>query len=131
VTIRITVAHNSARLAATLAALDGGTSNAQIQFWSGAKPAAVTGTPAGALLASVTLTNPSGSVASNVLTITQDSPGVVLVDGTAAYSRWVDGDGTVVMDTDVSDLAGAAEVKITSLTLTAGSSVSIDSAVLR
>jgi len=128
VTVRITQAHNEARLAATRDQLDTGAANAKIEIRTGSKPANVSDAATGTLLAAIELTKPCGSIASAVLSLATTSDALIVADGTAGYARWIDGDGAVVMDTDVSLVTGTAEVRLSTLTLTASALVSLLSA---
>ncbi len=129
-TVRVTQGHNEARLAATRDQLDTGAGGAHIQIRSGSKPTNVGDAATGTLLAAFELTKPCGTIASNVLTLTVVSDAIILASGTPGYARWVDGDGNVVMDTDVSLPSGSAEVRLSSMTFTADSLVTLLSAQL-
>lgn len=129
-TIRITVAHNEARLAATLAQLDAGTGNAAVRVYGGTKPGTISGTPSSAMLVEIGLTKPSGTIASGALTLTQSADGLIAETGQATWARFVNGDGAVVMDADCSDMAGSAEVRLVSTQLYAGGDARLASAVI-
>lgn len=129
-TLRITTAHNEARLAATLAQLDAGTGNAAVQVYAGTKPATITGTPDSAMLVAIELTKPAGTVASGALTLTQAADGLIASTGVATWARFVNGNGTVVMDADCSDMDGGAEVKLVTTQLYAGGDARLASAVI-
>ena len=129
-TVRITIAHNEARLGATLAQLDAGTTGARLEIYSGEKPAVIGGTPAGDELAEIQLTKPAGTISAGVLTLTAVGVAMVAVNGIAAWARFVDGDGTVVMDGDCTDLAGDGDVKLVNTQLYAGGEARLASAVI-
>lgn len=129
-TIRITVAHNDARLAATLAHLDAGAGSAAVQIYGGTKPDPITATPSGPLLAEIALTKPAGAITSNMLTLSQAADGLIVATGQATWARFVNGDGAVVMDADCSDMAGSAEVRLVSTQLYAGGDARLASAVI-
>lgn len=129
-TLRITVAHNEARLAATLAQLNAGTGNPAIQVYGGTKVASITDTPSSAMLVEIPLTKPAGTIASNALTLTASADGLIAATGQATWARFVDGDGVVVMDADCSDMAGTAEVKLVSTQLYEGGDARLASAVI-
>lgn len=68
--------------------------------------------PAGALLASATLTRPCGTVDATGLRLTSDLPGQAVAAGIIRWARIVDGDGNFVMNLTVrkfddSDVASA------------------------
>ena len=129
-TLRITTAHNEARLTATLAQLDAGTGNAAVQVYGGTKPGTISGTPSSAMLVEIELTKPAGTVAAGALTLTQAADGLIAATGQATWARFVNGDGAVVMDADCSDMAGSAEVKLVSTQLYEGGDARLASAVI-
>lgn len=129
-TVRITIAHNEARLAGTLAQLDAGTTGARLEIYAGAKPAAIGDAPAGDELAEIQLTKPAGVISDGALILTPAGVGMVAVTGQAAWARFVDGDGVVVMDADCSALDGDGEVKLVSTQLFAGGDARLASAVI-
>ena len=129
-TLRITVEHNEARLGATLAQLNAGTGNPAILVYGGTKPATISGTPSSAMLVEIPLTKPAGTIASNALTLTASADGLIAATGQATWARFVDGDGLVVMDSDCSDMAGTAEVKLVSTQLYEGGDARLASAVI-
>lgn len=129
-TLRITVAHNEARLAGTLAQLNAGAGNPAIQVYSGTKPATISGTPSSAMLVEIELTKPAGTIASNALTLTASADGMIAATGIATWARFVDGDGLVVMDSDCSDMTGDAEVKLVTTQLYEGGDARLASAVI-
>lgn len=129
-TLRITVEHNEARLGATLAQLNAGTGNPAIQVYGGSRPAAITDTPGGAMLVEVELTKPAGTISAGLLTLTASADGLIAATGVATWARFVDGDGLVVMDSDCSDMAGTAEVKLVTTQLNEGGDARLASAVI-
>ena len=62
-TVAITVEHNEARLAGTLAFLDAGTNPARLRIYGGTRPATPATTPASAMLVEIRLTKPAGTIA--------------------------------------------------------------------
>ena len=70
-TVAITVEHNEARLAGTLAFLDSGTNPARLRIYGGTRPATPATTPASAMLVEIRLTKPAGTIAGGLLTLTQ------------------------------------------------------------
>lgn len=129
-TVRITTAHNEARLSATLAQLDAGAGNAAIQVFGGTRPAGISDTPGNPMLVEIELTKPAGAITSNMLTLSQDADGLIVATGQATWARFVNGDGAVVMDADCSDMAGSAEVRLVSTQLYAGGDARLASAVI-
>ena len=94
----ISVAHNNARLAATLAFADAGPNPSRIEMFDAAAN----------LLVTVILTKPCGVVSDGVLTLTQGSVGgdIILLDGAAATALWLSGTGVPVASGSVTDEAG-------------------------
>lgn len=128
--LRITIEHNEARLAATRDKLDAGVGNAAIQVYGGTKPGTIGGTPGSAMLVEIELTKPCGTVASGLLTLTQAADGPIAVTGQATWARFVDGNGSVVMDADCSDTTGTASVKLVDTQLNEGGDARLASAVI-
>lgn len=113
-------------MSAVLARINSGT----MELWNGTKPASL-GTPGGTKLATLTLSNPAGTVSSGVLTIgsvTQTNSSHV--NGTPTFLRFKASGGTVIADIDIGAGAGNVQftgtvvngqnVTVTGLTLTAG-----------
>lgn len=119
-TVRITVSHNEARLAGTLAFLDAGSANAVLQLYGDARPSNIGDAPVGNLIAEIELTKPAGTISSNKLTLTAAEIGLVLVTGEVTWARIVNGDGVIALDADCSDMAGAGDVKLVATQLYAG-----------
>lgn len=124
--IEISPAHNTARLAGTLAFLGAGTGNASIQIYAGPQPAPGAA-PAAAPLVTLLLAKPPG-VLTTVLTLTpKSSEGeMILQSGEAAWARFVNGAGEWAGDADVGDVNSTAVVKMPSTTLRAGGRCPID-----
>lgn len=128
--IRETIETIEAHLASVRDILDTGTANGGIQVRSGTKPTNVGDAATGTLLAFIEFTKPCGSIASGVMTMSTTSDAVIVATGTAGYARWVDGNGAVRLDTDVSSLAGSAEVRFSTLSFVTGSLVELLTAAL-
>ena len=111
-------------------ALDGGPSPGLIKIYSGTKPAdAETAVTTQVLLATLTLSDPCGSVAAGILTfspITSDSSADAT--GTATWARLETSSGAAVADVDVSNAAGNGFIRLNTVSIVAGGSVSITSA---
>lgn len=129
-TVRITTAHNQARLAGTLAQLDAGAGNAAIQVYGGTKPDAVGDAPSSAMLVQIELTKPAGTIAGGLLTLGATGDGLVAATGQATWARFVNGDGAVVMDGDCSDTDGGGDVKLVATQLYAGGDARLASALI-
>lgn len=124
--LTLSTAARSARMAALLALIPGGT----IKLYNGTKPAAL-GAPGGTLLATLTLGSPAGTESGGVLTIgsvTQTNSSHV--NGTPTFARFSNSGGTAVADVDIGSGAGTISftgavvngqnVSVTGLTLTDG-----------
>lgn len=129
-TVAITVEHNEARLAGSLAHLDSGTGHARICIYDGARPA-LGAQPTGHLLVELVLPKPCGVIADNKLTLTPGDDGLVLLSGAATWARVLCGNGDVAFDCDVSDMQGSAAIKLPSTTLYAGGVTRLVSGLLR
>lgn len=128
--LRITTAHNEARLAATLAQFDAGAGSAAIHIYGGAMPASITDAPSSAMLVEIELTKPAGTIAGGVLTLSAAADGVIANTGTATWARFVNGDGLVAMDANCSEMDGDAPVRLVSTQLYAGGDARLASAVI-
>lgn len=125
-TLTISAATRTNMMSAFLTDIAGGT----IKLYNGTKPSSL-GTPAGTLLATLTLGSPAGTVSAGVLTVgsvTQTNSSHV--NGTPTFIRFSNSGGTAVADIDVGSGAGTVtftgtvvngqNVTVTGLTLTAG-----------
>jgi hypothetical protein len=112
-TLQTSIAHNAARLMGSVAFADTGAGQSRMRFYATARPA-LGADPGGPALAEVVLAKPCGSVANGVLTLAQqDASGdLVLVTGAPVWARWINGEGALVADGDVSDDAGSGDFKI-------------------
>lgn len=128
--IQITTALNEARLSGVLGFLDTGTGNAAIRIYGGTRPTSVNDVPGSAMLVSIPLTKPAGTVASGVLTLTQDEDGLIQNSGIATWARVVNGNGTTAFDCDAGEGVGAWEVQLAQVQLFAGGGARLVSAVL-
>ena len=127
-TVTISEQHNEDRLAGTLAQLTRGAGVPRLRFYAAPRPATTADAPFGPILADVELLDPPGVVAANKLTFLPPPDGLVQNNGTAAWARFVNGEGNASLDVDVSDPAGAGEVKLQTVALIAGGSVRVVSA---
>lgn len=113
----ISVAHNDARLAASLAFADLGPGPSRVQFFSTEQPA-FGGAPGAAPLVEVVLAKPCGAIVDHALVFAQAAAGgdMILVQGVALWARWVNGADAIVADGDVSDETGPGVFKIAGTT---------------
>lgn len=105
--LTISTASRTSMANALLADINGGT----IELWNGTKPASL-GSPTGALLATLTMGTPAGTVSNGVLTIgsvTQTNSSHVA--GTPTFVRFKSSGGLVRMDIDIG--SGTGNVQFT------------------
>ena len=110
---------NNARLLAVVDFLALGTTNGSVSLYEGPRPA-LGGTPPAEPLATIPLVEPVGTVSAGVLTLTAAPEVMVLRTGVAAWARFVNGDGALAFDCDVSDMAGSGEIKLPDTVMYAG-----------
>lgn len=106
-------AHNDYRLLGTLAYADLGANLSKIQLFATTMPAS--GQVAGvAPLVEMILTDPCGVIVNNTLVLTQaDVTGdLITVQGSALWGRWLNGNGSIVLDGDCTDSAGNGFFKL-------------------
>ena len=118
----------AAALSATLAKLNSGASGATIALYATTRPS-IGAAPGASALATFTLDQPAGSIASGVLTLAPADNALILTTGVALWAR-VEANGAIVFDCDVSDTAGTATIRLAASQLYAGGSVNIASGVL-
>lgn len=118
-------------LAATLALLNAGSTGSVISFFSTARPT-LGDTPGAASLVDVVLAKPAGTITDGVLTLTLPGDTLILVSGVALWARVTSGMGSaqLVFDSDVSNNAGTANIKLANTQLYAGGILRVTSIVL-
>ena len=129
-TVAITVEHNEARLAGTLAFLDAGHNPARLRIYGGLRPATPSTTPSSAMLVEIKLTKPAGTIAGGLLTLTQQEDGLITATGIATWARLVNGNDVTAMDLDCSDSDGDGDVKLAATQLYLGGDARMVSAIL-
>ena len=130
--IRLSSATAAIMAQALADAFDAGTGPGYWDFYTGPMPA----TPAAAItsqtkLGTVTLSDPCATVDGGVITfnlIVQDNQADA--GGVATFVRGFDGDGLVVSDFDVGDMASNAFVKMNTTTVVEGGPIMVETAVL-
>ena len=107
-TLAISVEHNNALLAATVAFADTGVLNSRIHLYDAADT----------LLATMVLDKPCGAVVADVLELAQLDPvgDMVAATGSAVTGVWVNGADDVVAEGTVSDEAGSGDFKVSGTT---------------
>lgn len=128
-TVTISSAHNEARLSGTLSFIDAGPAAPLVQLYDGPRPATPTTavTAENHLIAAIALTQPAGTVAAGVLTLTPEADGLILLTGSPTWARLLNGNGAAVFDCDVGVGVGAWEIKIAQAELFAGGDAKITS----
>lgn len=122
----LSVAARNARLAATIAQIDGGGSAGTVQIRSGARPASPAVAATGTLLATVALKRPSfAAPASGAAAVVDPDPAAAVAAGTASWCRVLDSAGAAVMDGDVTGSGGGGDIELATTALTAGLQVDI------
>lgn len=114
----------NARLTAIVTALDSGVTGGFLKFYDGARPA--TGGTATNLLATLTLSKPSGTVSAGVLTGGTITGANATGTGTATWARLTDLAGTFVADLSVGT-SGTDIILAGSASMTTGQPVSVTS----
>jgi hypothetical protein len=127
--IAISPGLNEYRLQGVMAFLAQGSEGARAEFYDGVRPA-LGGAPLGQLLVAIALSEPIGTVAEGVLTLTPTAEVMITATGQATWARLVNGEGAVAWDCDVSDLTGTGELRLPSTTLYAGGFTRIVSGVI-
>ena len=128
--VDISTAHNEWRLQGSLDFIDDGPSAGRIEVYDGTKPPPGDAVTTQVKLFQFLLTSPPGSVMSGTADVTAAGVAMVLATGTPTWSRWVNGNGAWVQDTDVGGPASSAAVKVSAATVYAGGEVSLTSAVM-
>ncbi len=117
--IEISAAFNEARLQGVINFLSQGTDNATVEIYAAPRPALGV-TAAGALLVTIELAEPVGTLETGALTLTPTPEGLILATGQAAWARVRNGNAALAWDCDVSELAGDGELKMPTTQLYAG-----------
>lgn len=117
--IAISTAHNEARLAATLARLNGGT----LALYATTRPA-MGAAPGADPLVVIPLDDPAGTIADNELTLAPSNEVLVAISGTAVWGRFFSATYTAEIDADV-----GVEITLPSAELYAGGYTRLSSGV--
>lgn len=124
------VASILATLATDLAAgINAGASAPQIKFYTGTKPAGpATAITSQTLLGTLVCSDPAVSASGAVVTFASISPDTSAdATGTATWARILDGDGTAVIDVDVTNEAGDGVIKLNTTSIVSGGPIQISS----
>lgn len=118
-------------LTAVNTALNAGGGPGTLKIYTGTKPAGPDNAAAGTLLGTLTLSNTAGVVSARTLTfnaVTQDASADAT--GTATWGRFLDKNGTAVIDVDVSTTSGTAFIKMNTTSVVAGGPIVANSIVI-
>ncbi|MBP9904493.1 MAG: hypothetical protein KBF66_02965 [Rhodoferax sp.] len=129
-TVAITPEHNHARLSATLAFLDCGSSPARLRIYAGTRPQSPEMPAASEMLVEIRLTKPAGVISEGLLTLTQQENGLIVASGIASWARLVNGNEVCAMDMDCSESDASGDIKLASLSLYLGGDTRMVSAIL-
>lgn len=116
------------RALAVLDFLDAGTWPARLEIYGGERPGA--GEEAVSPLVVIGLLKPCGVITGGALVLASPPEQLVVETGVATWARLVAGDGAWALDCPVSDIAGAAPVRLSDVQLYAGGYTRLVSAVL-
>jgi hypothetical protein len=118
----------AAALAATLIAINAGTTGATVSLYSTTRPA--DGADAGGAAQAVfTLPLPAGTIDAGVLTLGVTPDALIMSTGIALWAR-IEANSVILLDCDVSDTEGTATIRLASTQLYAGGSVRLASGIL-
>ena len=114
--------------------VDGGAGAGLLRIYSGSVPANADATLGGAtLLAELTMSDPAFGAAADQAPGARATASAISADtsanatGTAAFFRVVDSNGNAVIQGDVSNTAGAGDLKLTDTSITSGIEVQVNS----
>lgn len=112
--------------AAIKSALATGSGSKKLQVYSGSMPEAAGGSiTTQTKLLEFTISPSSWSIESGALVVPAMPAVSAIASGVARWARFVDGNGAVVMDVDVTSTGGNGFIKLTSAAITAGSLFSV------
>ena len=128
-TISLNSSLRNARAQQIIDALDAGASNGEIKFYNGIRPA--TGGLITALMATVTLSDPSASVSAGTITFNPIADDVSAdANGTITWARFQDSNGLFVMDAACGIAGSGADIIFNTTQTQIGGAVQIISAVI-
>ena len=128
--MRISDAVRNALATSFATAVDAGTGDSKLQLYSGTRPATFGGTPAGDLLAELTLpattfgAPSAGTITANAITATTGTAAAGAGGTVVGWFRVVDGDGTPVEDSDSVGTSGT-ELELNQTSVFEGEDVSV------
>lgn len=130
--LRISTTALSAIAASIINGIDAGAGPGLVRFYTGAMPATpATAVTSQTLLGTLTCSDPCATLVGAVITfaaITQDASADAT--GAATWARITDSTGAVVMDVDVTNLAGTGSIKLNTVDIVAGGPILLNSFVI-
>lgn len=130
--ITLAVGIRNTRLAAIANALDAANSGGLVRIYSEPRPMPGEELIGQVLLAEIHLPKPCAlEIIGGMLTFAPVGETLCARSGTAAWARFADGDGRLVVDMDVGLPGSGAEVELSDLHLLAGGTITVNLAELR
>lgn len=133
-TLGMSTALRTSRGTQTLNALDANASAGFIEIYSGTRPATGAAIGAAVLLATCTLSKPSGVVSNGVNTFNAISNGTGTAGAaggtTATWCRFKDGSGAFVQDGSVSATGGGGDIQLNSVVIATSQTVQVTSGTI-
>lgn len=126
-TLRLATAARSTMATALMNLIDADAGAGTLKIYSGAQPADPNSTPAGTLLATVTLDVTVGSESGGVLTFDDPAPVTGVAAGTAGCFLIEDASGDNVCDGTVTATGGGGDLTLATTTISVGVTVDITS----
>lgn len=130
--VKINAAILAAMATALAAGINAGAAAPEIKFYTGTKPAGpATAISTQTLLGTLVCSDPAVVASGAVVTFDAIAPDTSAdASGTATWARILDGDGTAVIDVDVSNAAGTGVIKLNTVTIVASGLIQITSFTL-
>lgn len=124
-TLRLSTTARNAMATAIRDLMDADVGAASLKIYTGAQPATPQTAASGTLLATVTLVDPVGSIATGVLTITDSASTTGVAAGTAGWFRVADNSGDAVYDGAVGATGSGLELELSTTTISVGVTVDL------
>lgn len=126
--IKYVTALRTTRITAVLTAIDAGSGAGKLNIYTGTSPG-VNNAATGTLLATLTFSDPAGTVSNGVLTFSAiTAEDAALADGTAGYARILTSADTTVADLEVGATGSGKDIILNNVNIVTGGEVSISSA---
>lgn len=128
--IYLSLALKTDRITQVLNRLSAGAGDPTLLIYSGTQPAGGDPITDQVLLASFTLAKPVGTVSGKDLTLSAAADVLGLADDVGTWGRFLDGDGTWVIDMDAGDNLSSAPIKLNPQQIYTGGTVKLVSGTL-